>query len=110
MPLQSIKNIFSDQSRAHTPLANQITVAMAVEQANVVLQELFPGAVPEALKALWLRHGVLTIGCRAAPVAQEVALYKPRILELLRAKFGRPLITELKLAPLVDSPDILPNT
>jgi len=79
-----------------SPMWKGVTAALVVEEANLVISEIFGEQIREFAQAVYLKNDTLSIACLSSVVGQELKLNEKQIIFKLTSKFGQGVVKELK--------------
>lgn len=89
MPFSSLGDTLSDRFTQKGPLKKQLDDSQVVEEAKLVLLDLFGEEMSKQANPLFLKNRTLTISCASSAMAQEIRLNQVQIVEKLNEKLGR---------------------
>jgi len=71
--------------------------AITVEEADLVLKELFGDKIEKFAKASYIKNKILYITCRGSAVTQEIKFNEDKIIEKINESAGEKVIEEVKI-------------
>jgi len=89
MSFSSLGDTLSNKFIQSGPLKKQLEDSQVVEEAKVVLSNLFGEELALATNPLFVKNRTLTISCASSAMAQEIRLNQTKIVEELNKKLGR---------------------
>ena len=79
-----------------TPILKSASASLTVEDANIIITELFGQEALNFMCAKYAKNNLLYIWCKSGIVASEIRLNEAQILAKIREKFGSAAITGIK--------------
>ncbi|MFA7244821.1 MAG: DUF721 domain-containing protein [Candidatus Magasanikbacteria bacterium] len=89
MPFSSLGDTLNSRFAQKGPLKKQLEDSQVVEEAKVVLSEMFGEELANTAIPLFLKNRTLTISCSSSAMAQEIRLNQVQIVDKLNEKLGR---------------------
>jgi hypothetical protein len=80
---------------SQSPIWRGVTAALAVEEANKIIKELFGDEIQKYAQAVYLKNEVLSIACLSSVVAQEVKINEKKIIEKIAKKFSQNIVKKI---------------
>ncbi|OIO19553.1 MAG: hypothetical protein AUJ23_01820 [Candidatus Magasanikbacteria bacterium CG1_02_32_51] len=89
MSFSSLGDTLSNKFIQSGPLKKQLEDSQVVEEAKVVLSNMFGEELALNVNPLFIKNRTLTISCASSAMAQEIRLNQTQIVEKLNKKLGR---------------------
>lgn len=89
MAFSSLGDTLSSRFTQKGPLKKQLEDSQVVEEAKIVLSEIFGAELSTQATPLFLKNRTLTISCSSSAIAQEIRLTQNQIVEKLNERLGR---------------------
>lgn len=94
--MEHIKSLLGKRIR-QSGLARQVSSAMVIEAAEIVLSEILGPAIAKKAKPLYIKNKILNIACLSSVMSQELNLKKPEIIYEINKKLGQDVVANLRL-------------
>jgi hypothetical protein len=88
MSFSSISSVLNNTVKQQKGLSGQVTAALACEEFDKIVRQMWGEIGATKVKALYLKDNVLTIASLSSVMAQEIKLNEREILAELKTKFG----------------------
>jgi len=79
-------------------LSNNIETALIIEEFERLIQQIFGYQIMERIKPIYIKKTVLYVPCYSSVLVQELSLQKDYFLSALTKKFGREVVTDIKIS------------
>jgi len=89
MSFSSLGDTINSRFTQKGPLKKQLENSQIVEEAKVVLLDMFGKELALTANPLFIKNRTLTISCSSSAMAQEIRLNQTQIVEKLNEKLGR---------------------
>ena len=89
MPFSSLGDTLNSKYSQKGPLKKQLEDSEVVEEAKLVMKDMFGEELAKHANPLFLKNRTLTISCSSSAIAQEIRLNQTQIVEKLNEKLGR---------------------
>ena len=96
MPFTPIGDALQDKMTSKSPLKKQVEASEAVEAAEQVIAEMFPGELAGHAKPLFLKNRTLTVTCASSAMAQEIRLRQDEMVKKINEKIGKKEVDRIR--------------
>lgn len=79
-----------------SPILRGAKAALTVEDANIILKQMFGPAVLRFAMAVYIRNGALYVKIKGSAAAAEIRMHQDKILAEICKKYGPDAVTSLR--------------
>lgn len=96
MIMKSLFKILNNQA-GRSELLKGALKALTVEEADLVLKEMFGEEIKKFAHAAFIKDKILSISCRGTAAAQEIKMRQDEIIQSLNEKTGENSVVQIKI-------------